>query len=514
MRIWIIGCLFIFVSCQKTPHRIPASIESNNDLLTVVESLGEAVKNPVANSTSCYQDLNEYYKKLFGMTSKNVSIDTISSGELKKLIRTSFETRLLIKEKMKRLRVVNEADQSCLHSIRNINRALRYVEDYLTEIAINKDKNLKEKYESITGDSPYFLVNSNFEFRDHNDLRSGDVILSRGNAYSSAAIARIGTTDAQFSHLSLVYEDEEKKLHTVEAHIEIGNVVAPIQVHLDQGNSREVVFRFKDPVLAHEAAKYMYEKVAKAQKKKKNIRYDFGMDYKDNSTLFCSEVIYDGFNKASGGALDIPMYKTKFSRNMIPFLSNIGINVTEENVDTFETFSPGDIEFDPRFDMVAEWRNPKKISDSRIKDMVLTKLFDWMETELYKFKPRFGIKAQSMVGWTMRRVPWINSAMGLKEQFPLNMGRGPIKLFVVLDEVGEVLYEEILKAQKESKGPLAPIEMFKILDDFKDHDLITYLAKKRKSKIHRQFRQPKSSLKRIKKERKDEISARKKELKR
>src|SRR5690606_25631773 len=170
--------------------------------------------------------------------------------------------------------------------------------------------------------------NPNYSFHSWKDLKSGDVILSRGNAYTSAAIARIGDIDAQLSHLTMVYRDQEtKELHTTEAHIEIGVVSKPFQVHLDQKNARTVVLRYTgDEDLAHRGAKYIYERARNhTQNRRKNINYDFGMDYKNHEDLFCTEVVYEGFEVASNGALDIPLNKTKFNPKLLRFLKQIGV---------------------------------------------------------------------------------------------------------------------------------------------------------------------------------------------
>ena len=360
------------------------------------------------------------------------------------------------------------------------------MEDYLVEVEeFSHKEKVEVDYTTLKGDAPYFLVNPKFNFAGARDLKGGDVILSRGNAYSSAAIARIGTADAQFSHLTLVHEDAQGKLFTSEAHIEIGSVGEPIQAHIDQGNARTVVFRFKDPVMAQRAGEIMYRKVRAKQKQKKNIRYDFGMNYHDKSELFCSEIIYDGYRQASAGELDVPVFKTNFSKGLIPIVNQLGIKVDESNVDTFDTFGPGDIEFDSRFDLVAEWRNPAKMRDTRTKDLILTKLFEWMETENYQFHPPGKVKRKAWFSWMLRRTPIV--ALALRGKFPKYMTRAQLRLFLLLDEIAVVLQDRVDEVQDEYGKPMTPVEIYKILDDFKEEDLAKYEEKPKKSKFHKNF---------------------------
>jgi hypothetical protein len=477
-----------------TGKRSPASISTKDELKRIITDLALAVNDPINSSRQCHLGLNEYYQTLFSLTSETINMDQLTGEQLSEVLQTAFTTRLLIKEKMKGLTLNNDDDQQCLVAIRDINRALRYVEDYLTEMYIIETSNPAEgkieqlKFQSLSGEAPYLLVNPSFDFSGVEDLKSGDVILSRGNAYSSAAIARIGTTDAQFSHLSLVYRNEESgKLYTMEAHIEVGNVAEEISAHINAQNAREVVFRYGDSEVAHEAAKHMYEKIKSAQESGKNIRYDFAMDYHENKDLFCSEVIYDGYQHVSAGTLDIPLYKTKFHPALIPFLNKIGVNVNQDNIDTFDTFAPGDMEFDPRFELVAEWRNPAKIGDSRIKDAILTKLFSWMENDRYQFFPKGKFKLQSYFGWLMRRAPVLNRVIGLHKKFPLNMKPTQIQVFMTLDVVGEVLYKVIQDEQNKREHPMTPIEMFELLEEYRVKDLAKYQLDPKGSTFHHIF---------------------------
>jgi len=481
------------VSCSPLAQkwRVPASYTEKGDLYALIDQLGNDVENPVSSARECHEGLSNYYQEFFQLTSDKFDSSSLTGEYLDKVIKRSFETRLLIKEKLKQLTDAQAPDEvGCLSSVRDMIRVLRYVEDYMVEIKESKTGEKKgEDYKSLEGGEPYLLVNPEFKdsFKDWHDLKSGDIILSRGNAYSSAAIARIGAVDTQFSHLTLVYRDDSGKLFTVEAHIEIGNITAEIHEHLESLNAREVVFRFGDAKMAHKAAKMMYEKVKTRQDRKDNIRYDFGMDYKDNSKLFCSEVIYDGYQIASEGKLNFPKFKTKFNRGLIPFLETLGIAVNAQNVDTFDTFAPGDIEFDPRVELVAEFRNPAKVRDIRMKDAILTNFFKWMETENYAFDPTsmMGIKAHA--AWWMRRTPFIKKK--LTEKFPLNMKTAQLKMFMVLDIVAEEFHKELVKIHEGRKLPLSPIEMYQAIEAFKHKDAALYSKKatRKQAIFHKYF---------------------------
>lgn len=486
MKNLILILLFILSSCS--PTRKPASAE--HDLEALIESFHARVKQPITSMAECAQVLPSHYAKLYHLDWSEVGLEEYSERELSRIVGLSFEIRLAMKEQMRGLGKAEDVESYvCYKEARNVFRGLRYLEDYLIEQLEfrGNDKVAPEHYTTLEGKAPYFLVNPKYTFRDWKDLKSGDVILSRGNAYTSAAIARIGDVDAQFSHLTMVYKDEKGELHTAEAHIEIGSVSEPFQVHLNQKNARTVVLRFNgDEKLAHKAAKYIYERVRNHSQKGKNIPYDFGMDYKDHSELFCSEIVYEGYEVASDGELDIPLNKTRFNPKLLRFLKQIGIAVDETNIDSFLTFSPGDTEFDENFEVVAEWRNPTKMGDSRQKDAVLTKMMEWMETENYYFRPTKAMGAKVYMGFALRRVPILNR--GLRETFPLNMKPKQLKLFMVLEEVAEELQGKLIQREADLGRPMTFREMFETLDEFRRVDEEAYEKKKKDAKFHRLFR--------------------------
>jgi hypothetical protein len=471
----------ISISCTRNISRTPSSADPSKDLLLVVKDVENKISTMEYTYENCTNQGQAYYQQLLNINSNDTALADYNKDELKELVNRLFQIRLKMRNKLSSVNPNKNEAIACIKSAKDLNRAFRYLEDYIVEY-LYEDK--KKSFEVLSGSGEYLLKNSS-SFNSYKDLNSGDIILSRGNAYTSAAIARIGETDAQFSHLTFVYRDESGKLWTTEAHIEIGAVVAPFEVHLAQGNSRSVVYRYHDEKLAHEASRAIFNKVKKSMDSGKNIQYDFGMDYKKDDRLFCSEIISQGFNYASNNAVDIPRLKTKFNPGLIPFLNKMGIQVTKSNVDSFQTFSPGDIEYDHNFKVIAEWRNPNKLENSRMKDALLTKMFEWMENKNYSFKPKFKISAESSAYWVIRRLPFLKKLT--IEKFPLNMKVKQLKLFLTLDKVGEAILDELIKEQAKRSQKMTPKEMFQFLESFREKDLANYKKKKKSAKFHRWF---------------------------
>ncbi|MEA9358271.1 YiiX/YebB-like N1pC/P60 family cysteine hydrolase [Bacteriovorax sp. PP10] len=465
--------------CSTGSNRNPSS-EQDVTLAQIIEGIRLTSERQKTDHSICKPAYDSLYQQLFNLAGDTTYFDMNNIEAIDREIKASWNARIALKATFKDF----DADPDCLKSATDVFRGLRYVEDYLIEMRVSLMANAPVEYTNLKGEFPYMLVNPKYEteFKSYEDLKSGDVILSRGNAFSSAAIARIGSNDYQFSHLSFVYKNpESQETYTTEAHIEIGSVTAPIMEHVSSKNAREVVFRYEDADVAHRASKYMYDRVLAKQKTKKTIEYDFSMNYKDDERLFCSEVVSSAFKKVLPDADYFPIFKSKFTPGMIPFINTIGVPATKENIGKLDVFSPGDIQFDPRFDLVAEWRNPKKMEENRLKDFILTKIFERMETESYKIDPTFKMDAQSKTFWLLRRLPIVKKFVA--DKFPLNMSPSQMELFMALDKLGDAIYKEVEKASLEYDRPMTPKEIYVALDNFFKQDFELYKRYKKGQEV-------------------------------
>ena len=125
-------------------------------------------------------------------------------------------------------------------------------------------------------------------------IHSGDILVSRGGAPTSALIARGNDFPGNFSHVALAHVDETTRaISVIEAHIEKGVVVSSFADYLADKKLRVMVLRLRsempqlaaDPMLPHKAASLAFQ-----QATARHIPYDFAMDYRDHSKQFCSEV--------------------------------------------------------------------------------------------------------------------------------------------------------------------------------------------------------------------------------
>jgi hypothetical protein len=196
-------------------------------------------------------------------------------------------------------------------------------------------------------------------------LRSGDILVSRGGAPTSALIARGNDYPGNFSHVALLYVDEQTGVPgIIEAHIEVGVVVSTVEAYVKDKKLRIMVLRLRpdlaqmkaDPMLPHKAAKRAYEEA-----RNRHIPYDFEMDYREPSKWFCSEVASWAYRQ-----FGVELWKgttTMSAPGVVRWLSYFGVT-------HFETQAPADLEYDPQLSVVAEWRDPETLWKDHVDNAV------------------------------------------------------------------------------------------------------------------------------------------------
>jgi hypothetical protein len=206
-------------------------------------------------------------------------------------------------------------------------------------------------------------------------IHSGDVLVSRGGAPTSALIARGNDYPGNFSHVALVHVDEESGVPAVvESHIERGVTTSTLQQYLLDIKLRVMVLRLRadlpavvaDPLLPHKAARRALE-VARTR----HIPYDFAMDVRDTSRLFCSEVASAAY-RVYGINLWMGLSSIS-SPGIVSWLSAFGVR-------HFETEEPSDLEYDPQLTVVAEWRDPETLFRDHVDNAVIDVLLEDAES--------------------------------------------------------------------------------------------------------------------------------------
>jgi len=383
------GCKSHNPNVEEISYRRPASTE---ELISGSQKVLNDISNPqIFNAQTCAKFVNQVTDYLYYLPADHFIPKTPAEVEALKthgseVMDTIFQIRVVLHDKLREFDSRNELNKDCINKIREGFQYARFSEEYLLEwlfrnkVFTYKSSPILSKYKPNTWSNPKY---TGFE------LKSGDVMLVRGKSHVSAMIARIGDEEGNFSHLAIVGEDKAGKKYVVEALIQYGTIVTPLEKWREQEDARVALYRQPDEELAKKAARRIYDKAKAALDQKKGIRYDFAMDDDDYSTLFCSEVIRYAYDLASNGQFKVPKYRstvTKFKNT--EYLQNMGVKKTS-------LFAPYDIEVDPRFDFIAEYRFYPLLRQVRMQDAVLQSIYSWMIQKGYEFHwaPQHSVKA-------------------------------------------------------------------------------------------------------------------------
>ncbi len=260
-------------------------------------------------------------------------------------------------------------------------------------------------FEDVPSETPFLEVEG---VRIH----SGDILLSRGGAPTSALIARGNDFPNTFSHAALAHVDSETGQGVViESLIEAGAVLTTVDEYLESKKHRILVLRLRadhpalvaDPLLPHRAAELALERVTSG-----HIPYDFAMDWGDPSEAFCSEIIYHPYRESG---VDLWTIRSAMSApGLVAWLSAMGVR-------EFTTLVPSDVEYDPQLSAVAEWRDAPALMEYRIDNAITDSLLEEAERGArlsypwYALPPARLLKAYSALESALGGMPTIPAGM-------------------------------------------------------------------------------------------------------
>jgi len=273
------------------------------------------------------------------------------------------------------------------------------------EEVILQSKNVSSLALTMATDEPSVTPSAEFQGIV---IHSGDILVSRGGAPTSALIARGNDYPGNFSHVALVHIDKSSgSISIIESHIELGVAVASAEQYLQDAKLRILVLRLRadhpavmtDPMLPHKAAGLALQRALH-----EHIPYDFEMDFRDNSKLFCSEVASDPYSQ-----LGIELWMG------ISNISSPGIRswLAAFGVKHFETQEPSDLEYDPQLRVVAEWYDPESLYKDHLDNAVIDIMLESAE-------------AGEMLGYDWHKLPFARLVKAYSMIKNLGGGVGPV----------------------------------------------------------------------------------------
>lgn len=386
------------------------------------------------------------------------------------LIQRLFRARMQLRDRLPEWRRKGFMTHEVQIALRNLFRAMRSGSDMLGELAIGfrRLNNGAAPLRAFRGRESNTLINPRFDIGADLPFQSGDVLLVRGRHHNSAAIARIGDVDSQYSHVSIIYVDPKGYHWVVEVLIEEGGIIQPLEDALAHDLGRAIVLRHRDATLAQRAAYIAHEHVKQSLSRYgKPIHYDFTMECAGYKRMFCSKLIRFAFDKASEGKVMLSTFNTRLDMKNRNFFERIGVTAKE-------TFTPGDMELEPDFDVIAEWQDYRVTASLRHQDMVMDKLFAWMEVPGMVFKETFLINVISRLGRLSASLSKSIKSMlsEIAPKVPPHMPRQTIATIVMLHKTADPIMIELERLEQERIAlfhhPLHPREVLEYLERYRE----------------------------------------------
>jgi Permuted papain-like amidase enzyme, YaeF/YiiX, C92 family len=229
-----------------------------------------------------------------------------------------------------------------------------------------------------------------------------------------------------------------------------------------------VLLRHRDRELAARAALLIHDRVQASRKLfGRWIPYDFSMQLDEDDQLFCSKLVREAYRAASKGTVNVPTFGTKLTMQNRDFFDRLGVTAVA-------TFAPADMEVEPEFDIVAEWRDFRVTPEIRMQDLLMSKLFEWMDTQGYVFRESLGIGLIAIGGRLTAYLPNVvkNGLMRLGvPKVPSNMTARTISTIAMLHKTAEPILQKLLALEQQhiatTGRPLHPRQVQAELERFR-----------------------------------------------
>jgi hypothetical protein len=443
------------------------SASGSDTIMREVGRLEALAYAPAVHASGLARNLAKIYQTIATANFSDYDILAIRMAAPELMYRL-FDLRLGLRSRVVEFEQKGLMSREVVQGLRDAFRILRYITDMLGEIAIGNARIEEGDFllPGFTGRDRNTLVNYVYSNVEQLPFQSGDVLLVRGRAHNSAAIARIGAGDSQFSHTGIIYIDEDGHHWLVESLIEDGAVVSELAEALHHGIVRAVLYRHRDPGLAAHAARMMHDHVQQSHKfGHRRILYDFSMRLDRRRNLFCSKLVRNAFAMASGQTCRLPAYPSEIAMRNRDFLDRIGVK-------TDRTYAPADIDLESQFELIAEWQDYRETPNIRLQDFTMDKIFEWMERDGLRFHETPLVRIISILG---RFSSYFSDGArrllsSIFPRVPRNMPRKTVATVAMLHQTAEPIYRELKELQRhcveETGRPLHGDEIFAYLDEY------------------------------------------------
>lgn len=478
MKFALLGLLLLMTACT-TLSRKPASTSSENALDALLADFESKTDSARFSNSNCVEVLTAETKAVNNFIWLSVSNSALKHHG-KDYIQRFWQLRLRLHSNL------DSVDSQCNHAIREAFHAIRDAEDYLGEFAYTIERvnpaSLDFQNQPVpiydTKFYPPSLV-KDASYKGHFEFQAGDLMIARGTSFMSAIISQVSDNHSQFSHIVFVDVDPQtKKPQTIESYLGIGVDFYEINFALKNENARLLVLRPKDSALGQAASKKIVEAVKLSKTKGSLIPYDYALDFSSHNKMSCAEVATAAYEWGSNGQIILPSQPAMVSMNNESFLRDMTLKKGP-------IFTPDDMETDPRFDLVLDWRDYRLIRDSRYRDAILSEMIRWVTDLNYKFRstPKSWI-AKNIVLPSRTTIFWplVKMITGAPADLDPALPKSVLGTMNVLNQIASILLEKMYAADAEYvsqfQRPMTNAQLRSFVEALRLEDLQNFRDKK------------------------------------
>jgi len=322
------------------------------------------------------------------------------------------------------------------------------------------------------------------------DLEDGDIILVRSNTEFSALIAQTVQHPSQYNHLAIVHKTEKDRFVILESTMKKNvQAVSVNQFFLKKENTQFAIYRVKDKELAKSASHFLYQTYLDIIQKQGIWYYDQYYDDQDHAEVYCSELIQVAFEMVSNHSFKLPLYHSHFKNFDHKLFRQVGLTANQS------IFHPGDIEIDPRFDLISEWTREDPIENLYLMDIATETLLQWMQGNFQRLESEakntyydiFPTISQLLMRggwWTAKKIPFFRSYY-LPYKAPTQLSANAVGGFLKAQKVTRLLHKALLRADRsfyfEVKRHFTPNESKAFLEKFRQEDWLKFKKQRQSS---------------------------------
>ncbi len=404
--------------------------------------------------------------KLYDLNSKEVK----KYG--KKILDSAWHIRTNLNDKLSEL-------APCLNELKEYIYNSRYFEDMLSVRFFDITSALPYEVKFANDPSPIFdnkfhkgyLYRKGFEPGQKFQFKSGDVLLEKGPSFISSIISTITLPKSQFSHFAVLHRDSKSdKVISLESYIQSGGLdLFEIESALKKYNVRIVLVRPKDQKLAEKATELIREKVVSEKEgKAEKSKYDYFFNFTDESKMNCAKLLLWSYKKASDGQIILPQSPSVLDKSIEKIITIVGIKPGP-------VLTPVDIEVDPRFEVLLEFRDLRLVRDSKYRDAIFIALFDWFINKKYNLVllPKKINMQAAMAPMRMSNLPNPKNAQGLID-IPEIFLRPVYQINSVANLIYKKLYLKDKAFEKKNAWPMSLDDLLKALEEIRIEDQKAY----------------------------------------